>query len=270
MNNVKLIAAFLFVMLHLFSKGQTQIPSTNIYTNGEKTGINNKYPNANLDVKGKAKFRGLNGGKVNIDESLAAIIVGTGASRIGNIGTYFPGIGFNHLLTYSNSTVSSWDNQLHAWIGTRLIATPTSELSALIFATTTKTGEKATQFPTEKMVILPTGEVGIGIKKPLEKLHVDGAIRATEIKVIAQTADFVFEEDYQLKPLSEVEQFVKENKHLPEIPSAKKMEKDGVNLAEMNKLLLQKVEELTLYLIEKDKELKEIKREITKLKENQK
>lgn len=82
------------------------------------------------------------------------------------------------------------------------------------------------------------------------KLTVKGLITATEIKVEAQTADFVFEEDYILRPLDEVEAFVKTNKHLPEIPSAKQMEADGVNVAEMNKLLLQKVEELTLYTIQ--------------------
>jgi hypothetical protein len=99
-----------------------------------------------------------------------------------------------------------------------------------------------------------TGKFGVGISEPMAELDVDGKIRAKEVQIIAPgTADFVFEEDYPLKPLSEVEQFVKENKHLPEIPSAKKMEKDGVNLAEMNKLLLQKVEELTLYLIKLEK-----------------
>jgi hypothetical protein len=96
--------------------------------------------------------------------------------------------------------------------------------------------------------------VSIGCEAVSEfKLVVNGAIRATEIKVEAQTADFVFEEDYQLKSLEEVEQFVQENKHLPDIPSAKQMEVDGVGLAEMNKLLLQKVEELTLYLIKEHK-----------------
>jgi len=115
-----------------------------------------------------------------------------------------------------------------------------------------------------------SGNVGIG-KKPDTKLDVAGTIRATEIKVTAQTADFVFEPDYELRPLDEVEVFVKENKHLPEIPSAKQMEAEGVNVAEMNKLLLQKVEELTLYMIamkkaydDMQKEMKELKQTIEK------
>ena len=101
----------------------------------------------------------------------------------------------------------------------------------------------------ESMRITRNGNLGIGIKNPSEKLHVAGTVRAEEIKVEAQTADFVFEENYPLKSLKEVEQFITTNKHLPDVPSAKEMEKDGVGLAEMNKLLLQKVEELTLYLI---------------------
>ncbi|WP_461630277.1 hypothetical protein [Labilibaculum euxinus] len=96
-------------------------------------------------------------------------------------------------------------------------------------------------------------------------LDVVGTIHATEIKVQAQTADFVFEEDYQLKSLEEVEQFVKTNNHLPDIPSAKEMKEDGVGLAEMNKLLLQKVEELTLYIIEMKKENVKQQKEIEKL-----
>ena len=73
-----------------------------------------------------------------------------------------------------------------------------------------------------------------------------------------QTADFVFDEDYNLLDLNEVESFIKENKHLPEIPSAEEMEASGVNMAEMNKLLLQKIEELTLYLIEKQDEIERL------------
>ena len=97
-----------------------------------------------------------------------------------------------------------------------------------------------------------TGEGSFFVKK---NITASGTIRATEIKVEAngQTADFVFDSSYQLRDLQEVEAFIRENKHLPEIPSASEMESNGVNLAEMNKLLLQKIEELTLYAIELEK-----------------
>ncbi len=105
------------------------------------------------------------------------------------------------------------------------------------------------------------GNVSIG-KKPtsVAKLDIAGTIRATEIKVEAQTADFVFSDTYTLKDLGEVENFIKTHKHLPDIPSAEEMEASGVNLAEMNKLLLQKIEELTLYVIDLEK--------VNKLKDN--
>jgi hypothetical protein len=250
---------------------QAQVSKFNIDNNftidyDGNVGVGVATPNASLDMKGKAKFRGENGGKAIIDESLAAVLVGTGQTRLGTIGSYFPGIGFNHLLTYSSSTSIRWDNQMHAWIGTRLVATPASELSALVFATTTSTGEPHTQCPTEKMVILPDGNVGIGKMDPENKLDVNGTIRATEIKVEAKTADFVFEKDYELRPLEEVDAFVKEHKHLPEVASAEEMERDGVKQSEMNQKLLQKIEEITLYMIEMKKELKTVKQENQELK----
>jgi hypothetical protein len=85
------------------------------------------------------------------------------------------------------------------------------------------------------------------------KLDVDGKIRASEVVVNTDGADFVFEPDYKLYSLPELETYVKQNKHLPEIQSASEMQANGANLSELNTKLLQKVEELTLYLIEQNK-----------------
>ncbi|MFT3739676.1 MAG: hypothetical protein QM786_13030 [Breznakibacter sp.] len=128
-----------------------------------------------------------------------------------------------------------------------------------------------------------SGNVGIGLGDALpdQRLVVDGIIRAEEVKVETvntatlnveggvyagkikvaangQTADFVFEEGYDLKDLTEVERYINEHKHLPGIPGATQMEADGVDLAEMNKLLLQKVEELTMYLLIQEKRIKKL------------
>ncbi|MFC5284235.1 hypothetical protein [Pedobacter alpinus] len=102
---------------------------------------------------------------------------------------------------------------------------------------------------------IETGNVGIGTLTPQEKLSVNGKIRAREIKVeTANWPDYVFGKNYQLPDLKETETFIKINKHLPGIPSAEEVEKNGVSLGEMNAKLLKKIEELTLYVIQLQKE----------------
>jgi len=102
-----------------------------------------------------------------------------------------------------------------------------------------------------------TGNVGIGTTNPgTYKLAVNGKIRAKEIKVETGWADYVFKEDYNLPTLAEVEKHIKEKGHLPNIPSAKEVEENGVQLGEMNRLLLEKIEELTLYTLEQDRKIK--------------
>lgn len=99
------------------------------------------------------------------------------------------------------------------------------------------------------------GNVGVGTSNPDEKLTVKGTIHAEEVRVDLNVPapDYVFENNYRLLPLAELESFLCENKHLPGLPSGAEMEKDGLNLKEMNLLLLEKIEELTLYIIEQNK-----------------
>lgn len=91
------------------------------------------------------------------------------------------------------------------------------------------------------------------------RISVKGAIRADRVRVYTTWADYVFNKEYNLPSLEEVEQHIKDNGHLKDIPSAKEVEEKGIELGEMNKLLLQKIEELTLYIIEMNKEINTLK-----------
>ncbi len=117
-----------------------------------------------------------------------------------------------------------------------------------------------------RLGITVSGNVGIGTDNPQNKLDVAGTIRATEVRVEALPwSDFVFDKDYKLPTLQEVENHINEYKHLPDIPSEKEVKENGVSLGEMQAKLLQKIEELTLYTIELNKVLKEQGEKIQKL-----
>ncbi|RPE12847.1 hypothetical protein EGT74_04705 [Chitinophaga lutea] len=115
-----------------------------------------------------------------------------------------------------------------------------------------------------------TGNVGIGVTSPPAdyKLAVGGTIGARRVKVTSETwADFVFKPGYSLRTLQDVETFIKDHGHLPDIPSEATVKKNGIDLGDMNARLLQKIEELTLYLIEQKKEISELREAVKKLKQ---
>ena len=118
-----------------------------------------------------------------------------------------------------------------------------------------------------RMSILNNGNVGIGTVNPDMKLTVKGNIHAEEVKIDLNVPapDYVFEKDYQLKTIKDVEEFIKKHNHLPEIPSAKEFEQNGVMQVEMDMNLLKKIEELTLYTIQQQKEIEELKFQNKKL-----
>jgi hypothetical protein len=129
-----------------------------------------------------------------------------------------------------------------------------------------------------RMTLMDNGNVGIGTTAPDEKLTVKGKIHAQEVKVDLQgacAADYVFQKyytgkselkaDYVMPTLAEIESFTKKNHHLPNVPSAKEIQQNGLLLGQMSNVLLQKVEELTLYAIEQNKVIEELKAQVTAL-----
>ncbi|MBT2563810.1 hypothetical protein J7E50_21375 [Pedobacter sp. ISL-68] len=130
-----------------------------------------------------------------------------------------------------------------------------------------KYGNGLNWFYGDDIVIDGTGNVGVNISNPSEKLTVNGKIKAREIRVDATgMPDYVFAPNYELLPLPALEKYIHQYRHLPEVPSAAEAEKNGIALGEMNKLLLKKIEELTLHMIEHDRKMNE---QTEKLKQQQ-
>jgi hypothetical protein len=119
----------------------------------------------------------------------------------------------------------------------------------------------------ELMTLTTSGYLGIGTTAPTQKLTVNGTIYGKEVKVDLNVPgpDYVFEKDHKLPSLDEIKSYIDQHKHLPEVPSAKEMEQNGINVSEMNMILLKKVEELTLFVISQKNENEELRTSLKKL-----
>ncbi|SHF15372.1 hypothetical protein [Dysgonomonas macrotermitis] len=163
-----------------------------------------------------------------------------------------------HTLRIASPTGMSTHNQIEIYPGTN--ANALRYTSFQMFTSTTHTDFKnVVQIHTNGASYFNGGNVGIGTATPKNKLDVNGVIRATEVKVETGWADFVFADDYKLPTLKEVEAHISEHRHLPGIPSEAEVKAEGVSLGDMQAKLLQKIEELTLYVIEQNKVIDEQK-----------
>jgi len=173
--------------------------------------------------------------------------------------------GGSSILLFSNSTPAPWG----AAGSIRLTAggNTTDPGPAFVF----DVSNNATFGPI--MYLYKNGKVAIGDVWPNTpndyKLYVQKGILTERVKVamssdLTNWSDFVFADDYKLKSLSEVENYIGKHKHLPEIPSTAEVQKDGIDLADMDAKLLQKIEELTLYVIQQQKEINNLKKQIRK------
>jgi hypothetical protein len=107
--------------------------------------------------------------------------------------------------------------------------------------------------------IIRNGNIEMGSNSNPVNLAVNGLIKTKEIQVTNNNwADYVFEKDYVLKPISEVKAFINKNKHLPDVPSKKIVEENGINVGDMQRIQMQKIEELTLYVIQLEERLNKL------------
>ncbi len=206
-----------------------------------KIGIGLQTPSSNLSING------------DIDISGSRFHVGTNG-KVG-IGTNNPGSPLTVSTLSGNNEVLKLFSAL-------------SDFRVSVYSTYTQLQAWNNEASSPNNILLnPSGgSVGIGAVNPGSyKLAVNGSVRAKEVVVETGWSDFVFEDDYRLPPLEEVEQHIRQNKHLPDIPSAEEVSANGVSLGEMQAKLLQKIEELTLYMIELKKENKALKRRVESL-----
>nr|WP_315202965.1 hypothetical protein [uncultured Flavobacterium sp.] len=238
-------------------------PFFHISTNGN-VGIGTSTPDVKLDVKGTIK-------------SYETTPLGASINSFQLINERGGSVGENKMM---NRFWFLRDENLNTWYSARLHDGISVDFSFGIPHVDTRTWWERN--PSDNIqswgnagdtyLIINAGNVGIGSINPDSKLTVKGKIHAEEVKIdLAVPADYVFQKyytgkselkpDYTLLTLPEIEKFAQANHHLPNVPSAKEIKENGLHLGEMSNILLQKIEELTLYVIEIKKENENMKKE---------
>lgn len=222
-----------------------------------------------LQVPTSSQFASFNAGNVGIgtnNPSIGKLVVQgkvgntvavfRGASNSKGIALVadFPGVYFNSYWNNGQKAMASgYAGIINFDPGTGLLAIGTSSTVAANAGDAIATG---TSIACDK-----NGNVGIGTVSPFYKLEVCGVIRAKEVRVETGWCDYVFADDYQLRSLSEVETFIKTNKHLPEVTPGKEIETNGLEVGKVSAQMIKKIEELTLYVIDLQKQVNELKKE---------
>jgi len=241
----------------------------NILDNGN-VGIGTSTPAGILDVvdgSSRMMFTG-NGGKGDIFRLFGANGMNFAVNfHTPNSGDLISDLGINYSLDGSNGTSA------YARIGSKkapMIRLNAENGSIALYGENGSGSDYRTPAFNLGLYVNNSGNVGIGTTNPQAKLAVNGDIFSKKVKV-TQTGwpDYVFDSAYQLRSLSQLEQYIQENKHLPDVPSASEVEKNGLDLGDNQAVLLKKIEEITLYVIELKKENEEMKEKINKL-ENKK
>jgi len=238
MKKISLTFIALVFAIH-FSYAQWTGAPGNIYYNTGFVGIGTSSPSAALQIgdfaSGAASNQLVIPGTYNFEQiRLGQLGNGNSALEFVNHTSFAPSYGIRFLVDVD-----------HGAPGLQIqYAAPTTSYASLSYVT--------------GLYLNTSGNIGIGTTDPGSyKLGVNGTIHSKAVVVdLTGWSDYVFKKDFKLMPLAEVKSYIDENQRLPGFPSEKEVIEKGLDVGEMNKLLTKKVEELTLYLIEKDREIK--------------
>jgi len=242
-----------------------EAPTNGMIVNGN-VGIGTPFPSGKLDVRDGSIFLT----DVDVVHGMSGSYLENNYGILEPISEIAGGLNI-----YGISDIDAVGLRLNGTIGS---ATPAVTTPAIMVNTNKKNGttvqplgaaDIAFQLDnncTPLMTVLGNGNVGIGTIIPDKLFTVKGIIHAQEVQVdVTGFADYVFKKEYKLKPLSEIHSFISENGHLPEIPSEDEVMKNGMNVAEMQVMLLKKIEELTLYAIEQQKRIESLEKTLKEM-----
>ncbi len=248
MKKISLSLIAIVVAINFSYAQWTGGPTGSVYYSGGNVGIGTASPSTALQIgdfsNGAASNQLLIPGTYNFEQV-----------RLGQIGNGNSALEFvNHTSVAPSYGIKFLVDVDHGAPGLQIqYAPPTTSYASLGYVT--------------GLYMNLSGNVGIGTTNPDQKLTVKGTIHSQEVIVDMNVLpDYVFKPAYHLPTLTEIKTYIDQNHHLPEMPSAEQVAKDGLNLGDMNARLLKKVEELTLYLIEENKQNKIQQKEINQLK----
>lgn len=253
----KLASAILIFMCNL-SYGQN-----NTFPASGKVGIGTISPSSQIEILAPAVTGGEKLLKLNVSDAPNDFLQVINTTNAGNI--FMPAIWGSVTSGRTTSLYLIAETNVENDIGTIPLAMFDSRVTGGMANNRPLFGWDS--YGSRRMTLLANGNLGINTSNPTEKLAVNGKIRAREIKVeVANWPDFVFLKDYDLPEFKDLENYISEHGYLPGIPSAEEVKSNGIELGAINAKLLQKIEELTLYVIKLARENEKQQQEIDQIK----